>query len=53
MGFTGQIAGVARDEENQRRMEELGVDRVIMPFPDAADFAANFLMTELMKRDAR
>lgn len=39
-GYAGAVAMVAHDAEDAQALERAGVDRVLMPFQDAADFAA-------------
>ncbi len=39
-GYEGAIAMVAHDAEDARQLEHAGVTRVLMPFQDAAEFAA-------------
>jgi len=39
-GYGGAVAMVAHQEEDARALERAGVNRVLMPFQDAADFAA-------------
>lgn len=46
-GFTGQVAGVVRDEAHGHAMVAAGVRRVLNPFIDAADFAAQEFIQEL------
>lgn len=46
-GFKGKIAGVVRDDQHGRALDAAGVNRVLNPFTDAADFAAGCLLDEL------
>jgi len=45
-GFTGKVAGVARDEAHSQSLGTAGVDLVLNPFTDAADHAAQLFSTE-------
>ena len=47
-GFNGRIAGVVRDETHGKALGAAGVERVINPFVDAADFAARMFASELL-----
>ncbi len=49
-GFTGRIAGVVRDEPHGQAMEAAGVELVLNPFSDAADFAARWLTADLKEK---
>ncbi len=49
-GFAGRIALTAHSERDARRLTDAGVDKVLMPFDDAADFAANTIATELFAK---
>jgi Kef-type K+ transport system membrane component KefB len=42
-GYQGPIAGVARDDLHEGLLRESGIKRVLNPFTDAADFAADLL----------
>jgi Kef-type K+ transport system membrane component KefB len=42
-GYRGRIAGVARDDRHEEQLQESGIQRVLNPFTDAADFAADLL----------
>ncbi len=46
-GFRGRIAGVVRDELHGRALDAAGVERVLNPFNDAADFAARRFAAEI------
>jgi Kef-type K+ transport system membrane component KefB len=46
-GYRGQIAMAAHSEEDARALERAGVDRVLAPYADAADFAARTIATAL------
>jgi hypothetical protein len=46
-GFRGPIAALARDDWQARALEAAGVDRIVSPFTDAADHAAEALAREL------
>jgi len=46
-GFTGRIAGIARDEAHGRSLDAAGVQRVLNPFDDAADHAARLLAADV------
>ncbi|MEO1752291.1 cation:proton antiporter family protein [Thiofaba sp. EF100] len=39
-GYRGSIAGVVRDERHEQAMRQAGVERIINPFLDATDHAA-------------
>lgn len=45
-GYTGAMAVTAHALADVKRLKQAGVDRVIQPFEDAADFAANTLFNE-------
>ncbi len=45
--FKGKIAALARDDIQDAALREAGVDRVLNPYTDAADFAARMLSAEL------
>ncbi|RJQ46729.1 MAG: sodium:proton exchanger [Gammaproteobacteria bacterium] len=45
-GFEGRIAMAAHSERDAGRLAQAGVDKVLMPFDDAADFAANTIAEE-------
>ncbi len=46
-GFRGRIAGVVRDDLHGRALDAAGVERVLNPFNDAADFAARRFAAEI------
>jgi len=46
-GFAGRVAGVVRDDLHGAALDAAGVDRVLNPFSDAADFAARSFATEI------
>ncbi len=46
-GFRGRIAGVVRDELHGRELDAAGVERVLNPFNDAADYAARRFAAEI------
>jgi Kef-type K+ transport system membrane component KefB len=46
-GFRGRIAVAARDEQQTEGLAKHAVDRVFVPFDDAADHAAAFLRAEI------
>ncbi len=46
-GYRGRIAGVVRDEPHGRALDAAGVERVLNPFNDAADFAARRFAAEI------
>lgn len=45
-GFEGRIAMAAHSERDAECLAQVGVDKVLMPFDDAADFAANTIAKE-------
>lgn len=45
-GYTGSVAVTAHAFADVKRLKQAGVERVIQPFEDAADFAANTLFNE-------
>lgn len=47
MGLTGRIAGVVRDETHGQALRAAGASRVINPFLDAADHAAQMITDAL------
>jgi Kef-type K+ transport system membrane component KefB/type III secretion system FlhB-like substrate exporter len=47
-GFNGRVAAVVRDENHGPALHQAGVSRVINPFSDAADHAAEALTKELL-----
>ena len=51
-GFGGRIAGVVRDDLHQRALDAAGVERVLNPFDDAADFAARTFAAEIAFAEA-
>jgi hypothetical protein len=46
--YTGKIAAAARDAAHARALAEAGVARVLEPFDDAADFAADQLARDIL-----
>jgi len=48
-GFQGRIAGVVRDEPHAEALDAAGVERVLNPFNDAADYAAGLFAEELAR----
>ncbi|PKO71478.1 MAG: sodium:proton exchanger [Betaproteobacteria bacterium HGW-Betaproteobacteria-14] len=50
-GFNGRIAMTAHAAQDIRRLEHAGVDRVLQPFDDAADFAARAIGKELSSQE--
>jgi len=50
-GFKGRVAGVVRDESHGRALHEAGVARVINPFSDAADHAAEALAQDVLSQE--
>ena len=51
-GFAGRIAMSAHSERDAKRLTHAGVDKALMPFDDAADFAANTIAGELFAKGA-
>ncbi|CAH1747649.1 Sodium/hydrogen exchanger [Thauera humireducens] len=51
-GFRGRVAGVVRDEVHGRALDAAGVNRVLNPFNDAADYAARSFAAEIAFEDA-
>ncbi|NTV88630.1 MAG: cation:proton antiporter, partial [Burkholderiaceae bacterium] len=51
VGFRGRIAGVVRDEAQARALHEAGITRIINPFSDAADRAAEALAETVLSRE--
>jgi Kef-type K+ transport system membrane component KefB len=51
-GYAGRIAGVARDAAQAKALEAAGIARIVNPFNDAADHAAEFLAQELTPTSA-
>jgi Kef-type K+ transport system membrane component KefB len=49
-GFGGQVAGVVRDDQHGRSLDDAGVAMVLNPFTDAADFAARWLVSDLEEK---
>jgi len=49
-GFQGRIAGVVRDDVHAEALGAAGVERVLNPFNDAADYAARTFAAELLPR---
>lgn len=50
-GFEGRIAMAAHSERDAGRLAQAGVNKVLMPFDDAADFAANTIAKELFAKE--
>lgn len=50
-GYSGRIAMTAHTAQDTRRLEHAGVDRVLQPFDDAADFAARVIGSELQSQE--
>ncbi len=50
-GYGGRIALTAHTEHAARRLKELGADRVLLPFADAADRAVEALLADVSKRE--
>ncbi|MBE0623034.1 MAG: cation:proton antiporter [Burkholderiales bacterium] len=50
-GLTGHIAGVVRDETHAQALRAAGVTRVINPFHDAADHAAEMIIDALNPKE--
>ncbi|HRP24863.1 MAG TPA: cation:proton antiporter [Thauera sp.] len=46
-GFRGRIAGVVRDDLHGEALDAAGVERVLNPFTDAADYAARAFAAEI------
>ena len=46
-GFRGRIAGVVRDDLHGEELDAAGVERVLNPFNDAADYAARAFAAEI------
>jgi hypothetical protein len=51
-GFKGRIAGVVRDDVHGEALGAAGVERVLNPFNDAADFAARTFAAEIAYEEA-
>ena len=51
-GFKGRIAGVVRDDIHGAALGAAGVERVLNPFNDAADYAARAFAVEIAYEDA-
>ena len=51
-GFKGRIAGVVRDDIHGAALGAAGVERVLNPFNDAADYAARAFAAEIAYEDA-
>jgi len=49
--YTGSIAGAARDPAHARAMAEAGIVRVLNPFDDAADHAAERLAKDIRNKE--
>jgi len=47
--FRGKIAGMVRDDIQASTLKTAGVDRVVNPFNDAADYASNIFIEEIRK----
>ena len=50
--FAGRIVMSAHSERDAKRLTHAGVDKALMPFDDAADFAANTIAGELFAKGA-
>ena len=50
-GFEGRIAGVVRDDLHAEALGAAGVERVLNPFNDAADYAARSFAAEIAFED--
>lgn len=50
-GFSGRIAGVVRDDVHAEALGAAGVERVLNPFNDAADYAARSFAAEIAFED--
>ncbi|HHW64317.1 MAG TPA: cation:proton antiporter [Rhodocyclaceae bacterium] len=50
-GFKGRIAGVVRDDRHGEALGAAGVERVLNPFNDAADYAARSFAAEIAFED--
>lgn len=48
LGFKGQVVGVARDQKHFKAFSKEGVDEILNPFVNAADFAAQHLYVQLI-----
>jgi Kef-type K+ transport system membrane component KefB len=46
-GFTGNVAAVVRDEAHAEALSDLGVERILNTFNDAADYAARVFAAEI------
>lgn len=52
-GFQGRIAGVVSDELQAQALHEAGAERIINPFKDAADHAAEALAWDIRSREEK
>ena len=50
-GYRGHIAGAVRDQAHGRALAQAGIDRVLNPFEDAADRAAQTLAAEIRPQE--
>jgi len=50
-GFQGEIAIVARDEQQGAELWRLGVPVILYPFRDAVDFAADNILAALRRQE--
>jgi Trk K+ transport system NAD-binding subunit len=50
-GFKGRVAGVVRDDLHAEALGAAGVERVLNPFNDAADYAARSFAAEIAFED--
>lgn len=51
VGFRGRIAGVVREESQMHALKEAGAARIINPFSDAADHAAETFAREVLTQE--
>ena len=49
-GFTGRLAMTAHNDRDAKRLTHAGADKVLFPFNDAADFAANIIANEMITK---
>ena len=52
-GFQGEIAVVARDEQQGAELWRLGVPIILYPFRDAVDFATDNILATMRQRDGQ
>ncbi len=52
-GYRGQIAGAVRDPAHRAALAAAGIDRILEPFDDAADHAAESLALAIRRSDER